>query len=63
MIHVTSERVAPIAAIEAGDTTPTSLRNRKFLTKVGVAVAASAAVVTGTVLAVRANETPEIPQI
>jgi hypothetical protein len=44
MIHVVSERVAPIAAIEAGDTTPTTKKfsAKRIFTAAGVAVAGTA---------------------
>lgn len=66
MIHVTSERLAPIAAIEAPQVvTPTVNRNIIFLKTFGVTIAAaSAAIVAGTVALNRMEQnTPAIPQI
>lgn len=44
MIHVVSERVSPIAAIEAGDTPTTSKKftAKRIFTAAGVAVAGTA---------------------
>jgi hypothetical protein len=44
MIHVVSERVSPIAAIEAGDTTPTTkkISAKRIFQAVGVTVAGTA---------------------
>lgn len=51
MIHVTSVRMTPVAAIENNDTTPTSneVAAKRLLKKVGVTVVVSAAALAGAI--------------
>lgn len=67
MIHVTSERMTPVAAIEGQTTSPSSseVARTRLLKKYALKSAASAAVMMGAIVLVNrvATETPEIPAI